>query len=122
MEVGDVFFVAVNRLDVQLTLLILARVERQEVPPFPAGNEHAALYLRHVFLGHAFEPGPDVYRLIERALRLGAPVVVDQSAARTAGCTKSPTLRATLRFRSHRLIRAPRSLAVLTPWRRCRAT
>ncbi|MNY63815.1 hypothetical protein D3C86_2008320 [compost metagenome] len=68
VQVGDVLFVAVNRLDVELALFILTRIERQKVPPFPSRNEHAALDLRHVFLGHAFEPSPDVYRLIARAL------------------------------------------------------
>ena len=84
VQVGDVVFVALNRLDVELTLFILARIERQEVPPFPSRNEHAALNLRHVFLGHAFEPSPDVYRLVERALRLGATVIVDPSGEQSS--------------------------------------
>ncbi|MNW07787.1 hypothetical protein D3C71_2044580 [compost metagenome] len=68
MKVGDVLFVAVNRLDVELAFFILTRIERQKVPPFPPSYEHAALHLRHVFLGHAFEPGPDVYCLVEGTL------------------------------------------------------
>lgn len=84
VQVGDVLFVAVNRFDVELTLFILARIERQEVPPFPARNKHAALDLRHVFLRHAFEPSPDMYRLVERTLGFGAPVIVDQSVWRAA--------------------------------------
>ncbi|MNN83989.1 hypothetical protein D3C81_2011000 [compost metagenome] len=79
MQVGDVVFVSINCLDVELTLFILARIEGQKIPPLAPGNKHAALDLRHVFLGHAFEPSSDVYRLVERALRLGAPVIVDQA-------------------------------------------
>lgn len=36
MQVGDVVLVSVNRLDIELTLFILARIKGQEVPPFAA--------------------------------------------------------------------------------------
>ena len=84
VKVGYVVFVAVNRLDVELTLFILTRIERQKIPSLPSRDEHAALDLRHVFLGHTFEPCPDVDRLIERAFRLSATVIVDQAVWRAS--------------------------------------
>src|SRR5450830_1662162 len=84
VQVGDVVFVAVNRLDIELTLFILARIKAQEVPPFAARNAHAALDLRNVYLWHAFEPSSDVYLFVEWALRFGTAVIVDKAVWRTS--------------------------------------
>lgn len=84
MKHRDVLVVALDGLDVQAAVFILARIERQEIPPFPARDEHAALNLRLVFVGHSFEPGTDVDGPIERTLRLNAAVLANQAVRRAA--------------------------------------
>lgn len=76
--------IALDGLDVQAAVFILARMERQEIPPFPARDEHAALNLRLVFVGHSFEPGADVDGFIEWTLRLNAAVLANQAVRRAA--------------------------------------
>jgi hypothetical protein len=92
MKHRDVLVIAFDGLYVQAAIFILARIERQEIPPFAARDEHVALNLRLVFLRHSFEPGADVDGLIEWALRLNAAVLANQTvpASSPAAGTLSP--------------------------------
>jgi hypothetical protein len=54
MKHRDVLVIAFNGLDVQAAVFILARIERQEIPPLTARDEHAALSTGKMPM---FEPG-----------------------------------------------------------------